>query len=238
MSRIIEELARAATPMGDIVLRRRLEPTLQIDIWEVFLGDDGLMSSLFTDGEEALTTIGLAAVVGESLDVVVGGLGLGYTARVALLDERVASLYVVDTLDTVIGWHQQHLVPLGAELTGDARCRLVHGDFFAIIDEGLPLPADAPAKFHAILVDIDHSPVDLLEAGHAALYDPAGLQRIVEHLQPGGVFALWSNDASDDAFLATLRSVFAAADAHDVAFANFLIDGTSHSTIYVAVAAM
>ena len=59
MSRAYEELARATTPMGDIVLRRRLEPTLQIDIFEVMLGGDGLMSSLFTDGEEALTRNGL-----------------------------------------------------------------------------------------------------------------------------------------------------------------------------------
>jgi spermidine synthase len=38
------------------------------------------MSSLFTVAEEELATLGLAATSGERLSVLVGGLGLGYTA--------------------------------------------------------------------------------------------------------------------------------------------------------------
>lgn len=234
MSRTFEELARAATPMGDIVLRRRLEPTLQIDIFEVMLGGDGLMSSLFTAGEEALARLGLGAVTNSEIDVVVGGLGLGYTARTALQDSRVRSLHVIDTLDAVIDWHRQQLVPLGTELTGDPRCQLVHGDFFALVDHGLPLAGDTPARFDAILVDIDHSPKHLLHASHATFYEPAGLRRLLGHLHPGGVFALWSNVPPDDDFLTTLRREFATVEAHVVTFPNFLIGGDSHTTIYVA----
>ena len=64
--------------------------------------------------------------------MVVGGLGLGYTARAALENAAVRSLIVVDALAEVIEWHEQGLLPLGKELTGDPRCRLVHGDFFAM----------------------------------------------------------------------------------------------------------
>lgn len=224
--------------MGDIVLRRRLEPTLQIDIFEVMLGGDGLMSSLFTDGEEALTRLGLAAVATDEIDVVVGGLGLGYTARTALHDPRVRSLHVIDTLAAVVDWHQQHLTPLGAELTGDPRCHLVHGDFFALVDREPPmLPVGAPRHFDAILVDIDHSPQHLLDPSHAGLYESAGLERLSRHLRNGGVFALWSNDPPDHDFLAVLRGVFATADAQVVSFANFLIGADSTSTIYVATTA-
>jgi spermidine synthase len=233
MSRAFEELARASTPMGDIVLRRRLEPTLQIDVFEVMLGGDGLMSSLFTAGEEALAQLGLAATTTDKIDVVVGGLGLGHTARTVLHDPRVRSLHVIDTLDAVIDWHRQHLTPLGAELTRDPRCHLVHGDFFAHVDRGRPLAGDS-VKVHAILVDIDHSPTHLLHPSHASFYEPAGLRRLADQLRPGGVFALWSNDPPDDHFLETLRHEFATAEAHIVSFANFLIDGESHSTIYVA----
>src|SRR3546814_10320639 len=74
--------------MGDISVRRRLEPTLKIDIYEVILGDEHLMSSIFTVAEIALARLGLAEVSGDDLDVVVGGLGLGYTARAALEAER------------------------------------------------------------------------------------------------------------------------------------------------------
>ena len=86
MTRRFEELDRQMTPIGEISLRRRLEPTLQIDVFEVKIGEDGLMSSLITDGEEAVSTLGLAATSNAPLDVVVGGLGLGYTARAALDD--------------------------------------------------------------------------------------------------------------------------------------------------------
>lgn len=221
--------------MGDVVLRRRLEPTLQIDIFEVMLGGDGLMSSLFTDGEDALARLGLAAVTTDSIDVVVGGLGLGYTARTALRDPRVRSLHVIDTLRPVIDWHRRHLTPLGAELTGDPRCHLVHGDFFALIDHEPPmLTSGAPRELDAILVDIDHSPHHLLDPSHARLYTPDGLRQIGRHLHPGGVFALWSNDQPDDDFLASLQREFSGARAHVVSFPNFLIDGESHSTIYVA----
>src|SRR3546814_20579251 len=67
-------------------------PTLKIDIYEVILGGEHLMSSIFTVAEIALARLGLAEVSGDDLDVVVGGLGLGYTARAALEDERVRSL--------------------------------------------------------------------------------------------------------------------------------------------------
>jgi spermidine synthase len=238
VSRSFEELARESTPIGEISLRRRLEPTLQIDIFEVILADDGLMSSLFTAGEEALATLGLTAAVGDQLDVIVGGLGLGYTAHTVLQDARVRSLHVVDALAAVIGWHERHLVPLGPSLTGDPRCHLVHGDFFELVATGLQLPGQPrPALVNAVLVDIDHSPVHLLDPSHASFYEPGGLRRLSKHLRPGGAFALWSNDPPDEGFTHTLRSVFERADAHVVTFANLLIDGESSSTVYVARAA-
>lgn len=236
MSRAFEELARAATPMGDIVLRRRLELTRQIDIFEVILGGDGLMSSLFTAGAEALARLGLAAINSDAIDVVVGGLGLGYTARTALEDQRVRSLHVIDTVQPVIDWHRQHLIPIGIELTNDPRCRLVHGDFFDLVDHEPPMLNDgAPGLFDAMLVDIDHSPQHLLDPSHAGLYTPEGLRQVGRHLRPGGVFALWSNDPPDDGFVDTMRSSFATAHAHVVSFWNFLIDDDTRSTIYVAV---
>ena len=59
MSRAFEELDRRVTPMGEISLRRRLEPTLQIDVFEVILGDEHLMSSVFTVAEIAARRPGL-----------------------------------------------------------------------------------------------------------------------------------------------------------------------------------
>lgn len=233
MSRAFEHLDSQQTAIGEISLRRRLEPTLQVDVWEVKLGDTFLMSSLFTAGEEAVANLGLAALSGDDLRVVVGGLGLGHTAGAALADPRVGRIHVVEALAAVIGWHECHLVPLGAALSGDERCDFVHDDFFALIDRGFP--PDVGGDLDAILLDIDHTPSHLLDGSHAGFYRPEGLQRVVDHLRPGGVFSLWSDEFSpNEEFVDVMRSVFATVVPHVVAFPNHYTGGESTSTIYVA----
>lgn len=232
------ELAWEQTRIGEISLRRRLDPGTKTEVYEVKLGDEYLMSSLFTVAEEELARLGLAALPADTpCDVVVGGLGLGYTARAALTDDRVRSLVVVEALAPVIDWHRRDLLPHTRELTADPRTTFLHGDFFALLRDGAGFdPADPSRLFHAVLVDIDHSPRNLLNPAHADLYTPAGLRRVADRLHPGGVFALWSDDAPDDAFLADLTGCFATATARVVSFANPLIAGESANTVYVATA--
>ncbi len=226
-----EELAWESTRMGEISLRRRLDPALRVDVYEVRLGEEFLMSSLFTVAEEELARLGLAALTGDDLDVVVGGLGLGCTAAAALEDPRVRSLVVVDALDAVLSWHHRGLLPLSARLTGDDRCALVQGDFFALVADGA-LPG--PERVHAVLLDVDHSPRHVLHDSHAAFYTAAGLRRLADRLHPGGVFALWSDDPPDEEFLAVARAVFVTVEAHVVPFANPFTGGESSNTVYVA----
>ncbi len=226
-----EELDWQATPMGDLFLRRRVEPTLGVDVYEVKLGDEYLMSSLFTEAEEQLAHLGLAATSGENLSVLVGGLGLGYTAIAALEHPSVGSLVVVDALPAVIDWHERGLLPVSAQLTGDPRTTLVLDDFFDLMRRDL---ADDAPRYDAILLDVDHSPRHSLAPGHADLYTPDGLRRLARHLRAGGVFALWSDDPPDDAFLVDLGGVFGSTEAHVVAFANPLTGGTSTNTVYIA----
>ncbi len=221
--------------MGAISLRRRVEPSLEIDVYEVKLGDEFLMSSLFTVAEIELARLGLGELPGTGLDVVAAGLGLGYTARTVLEDPRVASLLVVEALGEVIDWHARALLPDTAGLVSDPRTRLVEGDFFAMAqgDVGFD-PARSGRRFDAVLVDIDHTPRHVLHPSHAAFYTPAGLRDLTRHLRPGGVFALWSDDPPDAEFTAALAQVFASAQAHVIAFANPLTNGTSANTVYVA----
>lgn len=234
MSARFEEIDRRETTMGTITVRRRFEPTLEVDVYEVKLGDEFLMSSLFTVTEIQLAELALAQIGGADLDVVVGGLGLGYTARAALADPRVGSVRVVEALDAVIEWQERGLLPFSAELVSDDRCRLVHGDFFAMVASGAPLGPEAPERFDAILVDIDHTPTHLLHPSHAPFYETAGLARLAACLHPGGVFGLWSDGRPDEAFLAVAESVFARCGAHTVTFPNFYTGETSSSTVYVA----
>jgi spermidine synthase len=238
MSRSFEELDFRPTPMGALTLRRRRRPMSDVDVYEIKLGDEFLMSSQFTAAEIELARLGLAALGRGDLDVVVGGLGLGYTARAVLENPDVRSLIVVDALAEVIEWHEQGLLPLGRELTADPRCRLVNGDFFAMSSsvEGFDNSSQG-RRFDAVLVDIDHSPRKLLHPRHAALYEPEGLARLAGHLHPGGVFALWSNDAPDDAFERVLAEAFATSTSHVVTFDNLRGDHDASNTVYVAVKA-
>ncbi len=226
--------------MGDISLRRRRDPVTGSDVLEIKLGDEFLMSSLFTVAEGELARLGLAMAGASAeggatpLDVVVGGLGLGYTALAVLEDARVGSLVVVDALAEVIDWHHAGLIPAGAVLTADPRCRLVHADFFAALASEDGLDPGAPGRrWDAVLVDIDHSPRHVLDPSHAAFYTPAGLQRLSEHLVPGGVFALWSNDPPDEAFLDLLRTLLVDVRADVVAFPNPLQGRDATNTVYL-----
>jgi len=109
-----EELAWQETPMGAITLRRRLDPMLHVEVYEVKLGEDFLMSSLFTVAEIELARLALAELPGTGLDVAVGGLGLGYTARAVLDDERVTSLLVVEALEEVVGGMNAACCPMSS----------------------------------------------------------------------------------------------------------------------------
>ncbi len=234
MSARFEEIDRRTTPLGEISVRRRLEPTLQVDVYEVKLDDEFLMSSLFTVAEIALAELGLAEVAGDDLAVVVGGLGLGYTARAVLQDPRVGSLHVVEALGEVIEWHEQHLLPLAEDLTSDPRCQLVEGDFFAMVAGASGFGPGASEQCDAVLVDIDHTPRHLLHPSHAPFYTAPGLGNLTACLRPGGVFALWSDGAPDADFVALVEDVFVSCEAHVVTFPNFYTGGESASTVYVA----
>lgn len=136
MSARFQELDWRMTPLGAISLRRRRDPFFGVDVYEVKLDDDFLMSSLFTVAEVEVARLALAELSGASLDVAVGGLGLGYTAQTVLESANVRSLVVVEALAEVIEWHQRGLVPVGPSLSGspmpacpwrflrDGRCRI------------------------------------------------------------------------------------------------------------------
>jgi spermidine synthase len=194
------------------------------------------MSSLFTAGETALANLGLDAANAGELDVVIGGLGLGHTACAALDHTRVRAVVVIEAIPEVITWHQRGLVPLGSGLANEPRCRLVEGDFFALVrDSEQSLDPDTPGRrFDVVLLDIDHTPRIVLHPTHGAFYTGDGLRQLASRLKPGGVFALWSNDPPDDEFLQVLACVFATADAHVVTFHNPLQNREAANTVYVA----
>ena len=235
MSRLFKELDYQPTPFGPLVLRRRIDAKMGVEVFEIKLGEEFLMSSMFTASEEALANLALQHLNQESssetdLDIVVGGLGLGYTARAVLQHKSVGSLVVVDALEAVIEWHRSGILPLGDELCADPRCDFVHDNFFnmALSRQGFG------KKANAILVDIDHSPNFHLDGANAEFYLPENLTLMAAHLKPGGVFALWSDDLPDEKFTERLSTVFARAWAEPVTFYNPLQNRNFTQSVYLA----
>ena len=231
-SRVVE-LAYAETDLGALTLRRRSDLRTGDEVYEVRIDDDFLMSSLFTVAEVALADLALARVDGDALSVVVGGLGLGFTAAAALADPRVAELLVVEALGPVIDWHRDGLVPGG--LAADPRCRFVPGDFFASSGAGGFDPARPGRRFDAVLLDVDHSPRHLLTGAPRPFYEPASTQALARRLRPGGVFGLWSDDPPDHDYLAVLGEAFGDVLAEVVSFPA--LDGSAATnTVYLGTA--
>ena len=242
MSHIFEELDFQNTPLGEISLRKRSEPRLENKlIYEVKMNEEFLMSSLFVEAEVQLSYLGLAALGDEFkdklLNVVVGGLGLGYTAVAALENAAVKTLKVIDVMPPVIEWHQKGLVPLGDELMADSRCELILGDFFAIASADTVGFGESihNKKVDAVLLDIDHSPSFLLSPGNASFYTSKGLSSLANKINQGGVFALWSDVKASDDFIQLLESVFSSVESHLVSFPNPYTKESSSNYVYTAI---
>lgn len=238
MSLNYEELDFQKTPIGDLMLRRRKLLQLGgIDVYEVKLGEHFLMTSLFHESESQLSKIGLGLSGRKDLDVVVGGLGLGYTAAAALEDPRVKSLTIVEYLEAVIGWHKNHLVPQGKILTDDPRCRFVNGDFFALAgDPSMSFDPDSPSrKYDAVLLDIDHTPTHVLNRTNSRFYTEDGLRELSRHLKSDGVFALWADGSPDGDFTDHLKKVFSDVKSFHIQFGNPITGGISEGAVYAGI---
>ncbi len=217
----LEILAYEETPLGMLCLRRREllnEPGTMVT--EVTLNDEFLMSSYHTDSERALASQALEIVKGRDLQVLVGGLGLGYTAAEVLASDRVAHVEVVEFLPQVIDWLDQGLTPLADSLKGDARMSVSHGDVYKLLTE-------PPRKqYDVILIDVDHSPDDKLDGANAVFYQEKGLKAAQKHVAKDGVLGVWSY-AESSPFANALKNVFGDVLIKPVTFTNTLIDDRS-----------
>ena len=221
-------LASEASPLGLVCLRRRVlagdPPTVAT---EITLDHQFLMSSVNTASERALAERALAWHAGADLSVLVGGLGLGYTAHAVLESPRVARVEVVEYLAPVIGWLEAGLVPLAAELTGDPRLAIAQGDVYA------RLAQESDERWDAILIDVDHSPEEPLGRESESFYREPGLARARRHLAPGGVFGVWSY-AESPRFAEALARVFGEVRVERVRFENRLFGEEETNVLFLA----
>lgn len=198
----LEILAYEQTALGPLCLRRReLLSQPGTVVTEVTLNHEFLMSSYNTDSERVIAQRSVEIHGGGDLRAMVGGLGLGYTARQLVADRRVASVEVVEYLPAVIQWLRDGLIPLSEELNAAAQLQVAEGDVYQRL---LGPPSET---FDLIVIDVDHSPGDQLAAEDHAFYTADGLRQAQQHLADRGVLAVWSY-AESSSFADALRSVF------------------------------
>jgi spermidine synthase len=224
----LEILAYEESPLGLLCLRRReLLSQPGTIVTEVTLNHEFLMSSLYTDSEQALARMALEMHSGDDLQVLVGGLGLGYTAHEALLSDRVRQLEVVELLPQVIDWLERGLVPLSPELCGEPRMVVTEGDVYGRL-------AGPPGDLlDLILIDVDHSPQERLGEESISFYTEQGLLAARQHLATDGVLGVWSY-AESSPFADALRTVFDHVRVEPVSHENRLIDEQQTDWLFFA----
>jgi spermidine synthase len=220
-----EVIEHAESPIGVLILRRRLEPVP--GVIELTLEHQFLMSSVVTVSERELATRAIAMHGGTNLDVVIGGLGLGYTSKAALESDRVAHVEVIELVEAIIGWVARGVIPLGKELMADPRFHAVQGDVF----ERLRQPPDRTVDL--LLIDVDHSPDQILGESSDSFYAHDSLVLAARHLKPDGVFALWSTSESPE-FEAELRKTFEDVRVEPIDFVNETVGQDETNWLFLA----
>lgn len=204
----VVEIARAESARGEVVLRRRISE-LGADVLELRVNGVFVMDTAETGSEIDLAAVALD-LVPDPRDVVVGGLGLGFTTQRVLADPRVEKVMVVEIEDSLVGWMRDGTVPHGPALLADRRVKIVNADILMAI-------AEARSTYDLILLDVDNGPGYLVHDDNVGVYDQPFLSRCQSLLNPGGVLAIWSAAQAPD-LLAAMRGVFTEAEEqrHDV----------------------
>lgn len=224
----LEVLAYSESPIGAICLRRRALPGATGDVvTEITVDHMLLMSSHHTASERALARCALERHDGADLRVLIGGLGLGYTAREVLDSPAVARVDAIELLPQVVGWMRNGLVPLSEELNADPRLRVIEADVYAL------LASPPERQYDLILVDVDHSPDEPLAEANGAFYGQEGLSKVKRHLAPGGLLGVWSY-ADCEPFVRNLRAVFPRVEVERVVFDNILTNERETNWVFLA----
>lgn len=193
------KLDRAVVPGGDTLqlMQRGTE-------FSIMAGTTELMNSRLSGSEEALATLSAERLAGRPRPrVLIGGLGMGFTLRAALLSfSQDSDITVAELVPEVIAWARGPLSGIHGTSLDDPRVRLHQGDVGAAIARG---------GFDAILLDVDNGPDGLSRPANDALYNARGLASAKAALAPGGHLAVWSS-APDAQFTRRLNQAGFAVD--------------------------
>ena len=206
----------------------------KVDIYEVKLGDEFLMSSMFTVAEVAIARLALAEATGTDLDVVVGGLGPRLHRRRRRWGTRGWSVHVVEALAEVIEWHRDHVLPLAARPTDDPRCRRDRDDFFAPRPAAAGLGPPSPTGPMRCWSTSTTRRATCSSRATRPFYQADGLRRLADSSVPAACSRCGPTVPPTRTSSRCSTRCSSRPFAHEVTFPNFYTDGESTSAVYVA----
>ena len=183
------EVARGESERGEIVLRRRKEEHAA-DALELRVNGVFVMDTRKTGSETELAAAALD-LVEDPRDVVVAGLGLGYTTQRVLADKRVERVMVVEIEHTLVGWMRDGTIPHGPAVLADKRVHVVAADIVMAV-------AEATSTYDLVLLDVDNGPGQLVHGPNARLYEQDFLASTRKLLNRGGAIVVWSANPAPD----------------------------------------
>ena len=175
-------LARGDGQLGELVLRRRggTPPVYELVVNGVFLMDTAETST------ERLLADAVLQRSRAPRRALVGGLGLGYTVKALLADQRIERIEVIEIEPLLVDWLRADLVPGTAAILSDQRVRVAIGNVASVFADV------APASYDVALLDVDNGPDFLVHERNATVYQEGILSAAGRALRPGGILAVWS----------------------------------------------
>jgi spermidine synthase len=175
-------LARVLTERGELVLRR------VGDDLQVISNGTFLMDTRAGHSERLLVTAALQRHAAPR-DVLIGGLGVGFSLLAALADSRIKRVTVVEIEQVLVDWHDTYLAAVTGGLLHEPRVEIVVADITTHL-------AACASSYDVVCLDVDNGPDWTVADANAALYDDAGSRLLVAALRPGGVLSVWSASSS------------------------------------------
>jgi spermidine synthase len=152
------------------------------------LNGQDLMHSSVTASELRLGELAAETLSGqpESL-ALLGGMGLGFTLKSLLAKGGPGTkVQVAELIPQIIDWNRNLLAHLNGTLLDDPRVEVLLRDVWTVI------AGAEPARYDALVLDIDNGPTAMVQKLNARLYSSKGLERIAAVLKPHGRALFWS----------------------------------------------
>jgi spermidine synthase len=194
--------------------------------FSIMLGSNELMNSRLSGSEEALARLSCLKLRGrERPQILIGGLGMGFTLRAALAELGPdAQVTVAELIPAVVAWARGPMAEVFGDSLNDPRVSIYEGDVGRLI-------RSSRSAYDAILLDVDNGPEGLTRKTNDSLYDVPGLGSARTALTPGGVLAVWSS-SPNRAFTQRLRKLGFRVD--EVGARAYGTHGGARHTIWIA----